>query len=151
MGMSNRERCADHLELLNLEAIYAKTWDSCDARGWAEVFTHDGVFEIAAVGDRQAIRIEGRNELEQFCSDFTATTKGVHLPSIPALEIQDGIATGHLNFHFVAVGRQNPAHTITRTATGYYVVRYKKVDGAWLVEHRVEKVLESSRAEFFDY
>lgn len=137
--------------LQNLEARYAMTWDQGDAAGWAAVFTDEGVFEIAAVGDRPSQRVVGSEELRDFCTQFTTTTLGVHLPSLPYLEIDGDTATGHVNFHFVAVGRPGAAHTLSRTATGHYEVRYVRTDHGWRMQHRVERVLESSRAEFFTY
>jgi hypothetical protein len=38
------------LEIINLEAEYARSWDVGDANGWASVFTENGTFEMAPVG-----------------------------------------------------------------------------------------------------
>jgi len=149
MGLATE--VADRLALINLEARYAKAWDSGDALGWASVFTDEGTFEISAVGDRPRSVYVGRQELMRFCEEFTGVISGVHLPALPYLEIDGDRASGHVNFHFVAIGRPAAAHTVSRTATGHYEVIYERVNGEWLMSHRLEKALESSRSEHFDY
>lgn len=149
--MGARKEADDRLALMNLEARYAMTWDSGHASDWAAVFTEDGTFEICQVGDRPRSVFTGREQLARFCGEFTQTTTGVHLPALPYLEIDGDRARGHVNFHFVAIGRLGPAHTVSRTATGHYEVDYERINGEWLIAHRLEKVLESSRSEYFDY
>lgn len=55
------------LDIIALEARHARAWGSGDGNAWAGVFTKDGIFEIAAVGDRPALRVEGRDQLSAFC------------------------------------------------------------------------------------
>jgi len=139
----------DHAELVALEARYAATWDAADAQGWADVFTPNGTFEITPTGDRPAIVVEGAERLATFCADFTATTEGVHLPALPHLEIDGDVAAGSVNFHFVGLTRLNEAHTVSRTASGTYRVRYLRTPAGWRMQHRVETALISSRHEQF--
>lgn len=149
--MTDRGPADDHAEIINLEARYAKCWDQADGGGWAEVFTSDGAFEVAPVGGREPFVVRGREGLAAFCVDFNSKFIGVHLPSLPYLELDGDEATGHVNFHFVAVGRLAPAHTMTRTATGHYEVRYRRTEAGWRMSHRLEKPMVSARDEFFDY
>lgn len=142
---------ADYTEILNLEALYARCWDRNDAEGWAGVFAEDGIFEIAPAGDRAPLRVQGRPALARFCADFNAVHQGVHLPSIPWLRFEDDRAFGHLNFHFTAVARHSPTHTVNRVATGHYEVTYHRMDGRWLMAHRIENPFQSARSESFDY
>lgn len=114
------------LEIIALEARYARAWDSGNGSAWADVFTADGMFEIAAVGDRPAFKIEGTEQLSAFCLDFTSKFSGVHIPGLPLLDIDGDEATGHLHFQFVAVGRLTPNYTMSRTACGQYDVRYRR-------------------------
>ncbi|CAN7378298.1 nuclear transport factor 2 family protein [Aminobacter sp. LjRoot7] len=139
------------LDIIALEARYARAWDSGDGAAWADVFTADGVFEIAAVGDRPAQKVEGRDQLAAFCLDFTSKYSGVHVPGLPLLDIDSDKATGHLHFQFVAIGRLAPNHTMSRTACGQYDVRYRRTDEGWRMAHRLEKAFSSARSEFFDF
>lgn len=149
--MSHRTapRPSDHAELMNLEARYALSWDSCDAEGWARVFTRDGVFEIEAVGDRDPAVVRGTQQLRAFCQEFTASFQGTHLPALPLLEIDGDTAWGKLNFQFVAVGSVSAGHTMTRAAVGTYTVCYLRTHEGWRMEHRTERAAVSSRTEFF--
>jgi len=140
-----------YAEILNLEARYAKCWDQADGDGWAGVFTPDGVFEIAQVGDREPLLVRGHAALAAFCLDFNSRFIGVHLPSLPCLEFSGDEAKGHLNFHFTAIGRLAPAHTMSRTASGHYEVLYRRTEKGWRMAHRLEKPTVSARSEYFDY
>lgn len=140
-----------HAELLNLEGRYAMCWDRADAEGWAGVFAPEGVFEIAPVGDRDRVVVRGRDALVGFCREFNGRFIGVHVPSLPYFEIDGDSATGHLNVYYSAIGRLGGAHTMSRTAVAHYEVRYSRVSGAWLMQHRLEKATVSARSEYFDY
>lgn len=139
------------LDIIALEACYARAWDCGDGNAWADVFTGDGVFEIAAVGDRPALKVEGKDQLSTFCLDFTSKFTGVHVPGLPLLEIDGDEATGHLHFQFVAIGRLGTNHTMSRTACGQYDVRYRRTETGWRMLHRLEKAFSSARSEFFDF
>lgn len=139
------------LDVIALEARYARAWDSGDGKAWADVFTADGVFEIAAVGDRPALKVEGSEQLSAFCLDFTSKFSGVHVPGLPWLEVDGDEAAGHLHFQFVAIGRLAPNHTMSRTACGQYDVRYRRTEEGWRMVYRLEKAFSSARSEFFDF
>ena len=141
----------DFAAILTLEARYAVCWDRGDSAAWADVFTPDGVFEIAAVGDRERVLITGRAALDEFCARFTADFSGVHLPSLPLVDVTGDTASAVVNFHFTAVARFDGAHTMTRTASGHYEVQYVRTPSGWRMTHRVEKPLASSRSEYFDF
>lgn len=151
MTITDAARAAAYTDIIALEARYAMTWDRGDAAGWASVFTPDGQFHIAAVGDRAPVLVDGRAALETFCADFTSEWSGVHLPSLPYLEFDGDTATGHLNFHFVAIGRPSNEHTVSRSASGHYEVRYVRTADGWRMQHRLECPAASARSEFFKY
>jgi 3-phenylpropionate/cinnamic acid dioxygenase small subunit len=46
------EEAEARLAIMDLEAEYARAWDAGDAEGWAAVFTEDGVFDMAGVGNQ---------------------------------------------------------------------------------------------------
>jgi uncharacterized protein (TIGR02246 family) len=57
------------MAIIALEGRYARTWDTSDALGWADVFTPDGVFERVDVVGKPGHRKAGRPELAQFCRE----------------------------------------------------------------------------------
>ena len=60
----------DQLAIQQAIAEYSYTFDSGDAKGWAELFTEDAVWEYFASGEIQAsIRLQGRDELRKFALD----------------------------------------------------------------------------------
>jgi 3-phenylpropionate/cinnamic acid dioxygenase small subunit len=46
------EEAEARLAIMDLDAEYARAWDAGDAEGWAAVFTEDGVFDMAGVGNQ---------------------------------------------------------------------------------------------------
>ena len=69
----------DRLEIIDLEAEYSRAWDSGDAKGWADVFTPDGVFEIIKSGDQPTRLVTGTKELAGFCAEVSEYYQGLHL------------------------------------------------------------------------
>jgi SnoaL-like domain len=52
---------ADKLDILEVIARYAYTYDGRDADGFAQLFTEDGIFEVIAAGDSYPeLRLESR-------------------------------------------------------------------------------------------
>src|SRR5262249_30079224 len=70
MGGGRRSRCAleghqmslaDQMDILEVIARYAYTYDGRDADGFAQLFTEDGIFEVIASGGSQPeLRLESR-------------------------------------------------------------------------------------------
>jgi hypothetical protein len=127
------------LEIIRLEAEYARTWDTADCDGWAAVFSDHGVFEIVAVGGRPASRVSGRASLTDYCREFNATTRGIHLLHLPRISVAGDTARADLYFEYRYVRIQAPLETIAGITAGHYEVTYRRFLESWRMEHRIEK------------
>ena len=137
----------DRLALLELEGAYARTWDAADAEGWAGLFTPDGVFEMAALGERPGARLEGHHRLREFCRDVNTQFQGLHTLHLPTLAVDGDRATGSLHFEFHS-GRSTPQAREVASVTGLYEVRYRRTDAGWRIEHRFERATSRSSHVF---
>ncbi len=138
------------LEIMALEAEYARSWDAGDAEGWAAVFTPDGVFEIAPVGGMAQIVATGSAELAAFCRNIDSIYRGLHFPHLPHLTIDGDRAVGRVHFEWIGINRATDAWSGRRDAAGYYDIAYQRIDGAWRMAHRLEKAVAGTIAEQFD-
>jgi SnoaL-like domain len=138
---------AHRLAILQLEAEYARTWDSQDADGWAACFTDDGAFEMGSVpGGLPAMRFAGRAQLTEFCRIGSGRYEGIHLLSAPSLTFastpdDDGGARvwGWVHFSYFDRDRKTDA---VRHVVGVYAVTYVRADdGAWRMALRREQAV----------
>lgn len=137
---------ADRLAILQLEAEYARTWDSQDADGWAACFTEDGAFEMGSVpGGLPAMRFAGRAELTEFCRLGSGRYEGIHLLSAPSLTFDAGDGGpssrvwGWVHFSYFDRDRKTEA---VRHVVGVYAVTYAcGDDGAWRMALRREQAV----------
>ena len=137
---------ADRVAILQLEAEYARTWDTQDADGWAACFTDDGAFEMGSTpGGLPAMRFAGRAELAQFCRLGSGRYEGIHLLSAPSLTFDhgdDGNASrvwGWVHFSYHDRDRKTGA---LRHVVGVYAVTYRRGDdGAWRMALRREQAV----------
>ena len=139
--MSLEERVAKleaMLSLMTLEAEYARSWDTGDADGWADVFTEDGAFELAGSGDRPTRSYEGRAALRDFCETFNAQWTGLHLMHVPQIAVEGDTATGRVHFEWTAVSRRDPNRTMQARVFGYYLITYRNTPVGWRMLRRVE-------------
>ena len=134
------------LAILQLEAEYARTWDSQDADGWAACFTDDGAFEMGSVpGGLPAMRFAGRAELTEFCRLGSGRYEGIHLLSVPSLNF-DGTSSGDAArawgwVHFSYYDRDRKTGAV-RHVVGVYAVTYARgADGEWRMELRREQAV----------
>jgi len=138
------------LDLYGLEGRYARTWDTGDAAGWADLFTDEGVFEMAATGGEPGRRVEGRTALAAFCAEYTGTVTGLHLLHLPEFTLEGNRATSRLHFEFRAVLRSAPDLTQQSSVAGYYDTTYVLYATGWRITHRFEKAVTRQRAVFYD-
>lgn len=131
----------DRLAILDLEGEYARSWDVGDAAGWADVFTPEGVFDLAPAGDMERQVFKGRQALHDFCEEISRYYRGLHFISLPRVEIGRDRARAQVHFQWQALFRPNGNHSGERHASGYYDVTYRKLDGRWRIEQRIECAL----------
>ncbi|GAA4485504.1 hypothetical protein GCM10023094_40430 [Rhodococcus olei] len=140
----------DTLAILRLEGAYSPSWDSGDARAWAELFCEDGVFEVVAVGDAPALTIRGRDELRRFCAEFTAHTTGIHLLNTPAIAVDGDTASARVHFEFRS-GFQSDTETRHAHVAGHYTVEYRRTPEGWRISRRREQAVRRDRGFFHSY
>jgi hypothetical protein len=149
--MSLEERVATleaMLALMTLEAEYARSWDTADADGWADVFTPDGVFELVGTAGRPTRAYEGRGALKEFCETFNRLWTGLHLMHLPQITVEGDTARSRVHFEWTAVARTDPDHTVQRRVHGYYQVTYRNTADGWRMLRRVEHGVGSAESQF---
>lgn len=138
------------LAIIHLEAEYARSWDAGDASAWAALFTGDGVFDMAAVGAMERQLFTGQEQLRSFCRNVDAHYKGLHFMHLPRIRVDGDTAYGRLHFQWLGLFSPNASYHGQRQAAGYYDVTYRRVDGRWLMAHRLEKAISNQMLESFD-
>jgi hypothetical protein len=137
------------IEIMRLEAEYARVWDTGQAERWADVFTEDGVFEQPPVGDRPGRTVSGREALRRFCAETNAQVTGIHLMHPPHITVDGDTARGGVYFEFKSVRRAAPAETTLSTTAGHYEVTYLRTPDGWKMKRRVEKAIARSTGAFY--
>jgi hypothetical protein len=138
----------DRLAILQLEAEYARTWDSQDADGWAACFTDDGAFEMGSTtGGLPAMRFAGTAALTEFCRRGSGRFEGIHLLSAPSLTFdrdEHGASSrvwGWVHFSYHDRDRKTEAE---RHVVGVYAVTYLRgEDGGWRMALRREQAVRN--------
>lgn len=138
------------LAIMDLEARYAMTWDGGDAEGWAGLFTEDGCFDMAAVGQQERQIFRGRQALAEFCRQVDSFYKGLHYMHLPQIQLRGETASARIHFQWTGMYAPSSRYRGERRAEGYYDVIYRKVDGCWLIENRLEKAIAGMIADGFD-
>jgi hypothetical protein len=142
----------DRLELMELEGAYAKAFDSRDGGAWAALFTENGIYQsriLANTPPGSVPLVEGRAALAKFCSE--ATFDGIHLLHLPQLTLDGDRATGRVHLHFLASFPAGERLGYFSSLVGYYDVAYERVDGRWLIRHRITTTFSRTRDEAFGY
>lgn len=140
-GSVGSEDVGARLDLLQLEAEYARTWDTQDARGWAECFTPDGAFEMGSTADSPSMRFSGHGELETFCRLGSGRYEGIHLLSAPDLTITGDAARGWVHFSYFDRDRKTDQ---VRQVVGVYAVTYARTEVGWKIALRREQAVYSA-------
>lgn len=139
----------DRLEIIELEASYARSFDEHDGVAWSALFTADGVYQSRPVGDADPVTfVQGARALEEYCRD--APFDGIHFLHLPQLSIDGDTATAriHLEFH----GSWGADAGAPRLAMqGYYDVAYRRVDGRWRMRHRVTTAFSREQRTVIGY
>jgi hypothetical protein len=138
-------------EIMNLEAEYARTWDTNQAEAWADLFAENGAFVAAGSRGRPGQRIGGRDALKRTCQEFNASTTGIHLMYMPRIVVSGDTANGRLSFEFKWVTRRGPqGQTVQGTTSGFYEAEYVRTSKGWRIKERVERPIALSQATFHE-
>lgn len=125
----------DRLEIIELEATYARAFDERDGTAWSALFTEDGIYQSRPVGDAPPVTyVQGREALETFCSE--APFDGIHFLHLPQLTVEGDTATGRIHLEFYGTWSNDPGAP-RRATHGLYDVAYRRIDGRWRIAHRV--------------
>lgn len=138
------------LAIMDLEAEYARSWDAGDADSWAAVFSEDGVFDMAEVGSQVRRVYTGTTELAAFCRDIDYFYKGLHFMHLPRLKLAGDIAYGRMHFQWIGLFNLNSRYNGQRHAAGYYDVTYRRINGQWRIQHRLEKAITGQTTDSYD-
>jgi hypothetical protein len=136
----------DRLAIMELEGAYAKAFDSGDGDAWAALFTEDGIYQGRVLSHTPAGSVpfvEGRDALAQFCSE--ATFAGIHLLHMPQITLDGDRATGRVHLQFLASFPLGDGLGYLSSLVGYYDVAYERVEGRWLIRHRVTTTFSRTR------
>lgn len=131
--------------VMTLEGEYARSWDVGDAAGWASLFADDGVFEMRGVEGRDDVVHRGRAALEQFSVDMYGQFRGLHLMHLPAVRVEQGVASSVVHFRFDYAKSSDQGHEI-QEVTGRYESTYVSTSEGWRIQRRVEQALSRRRS-----
>jgi len=139
----------DRLALIELEGMYARTYDARQGEDWAALFTHDGIYQArgASAAGGNGTFVQGRAALARFCRE--APFDGIHFLHLPQLTITGNRALGRVHLEFVA--REHGEDQAQRRMAGFYDIDYARVDGRWLIRHRVTTSFVRQNQSTFGY
>ncbi len=120
---------ADRMMIMDLLARYAWEIDHGTAEGWADVFTEDGIFELAQSGGR----IEGREALKTGAQHLYDTLPNVHhVMSNIVIDLNGDTAKGRCELNeFMA-----RPEAIYPNLQGWYEDDYVFNGERWFIRHR---------------
>ena len=123
----------DRLAIIELEALYASSFDSRDGAAWATLFTTDGIYQARGATPAAGNFVQGRDALARFCAD--APFDGIHLMHLPHITVDGDTATSRIHLEFVAAFRADGSPTLRMV--GFYDVSYVRSASRWLIARRV--------------
>ena len=139
----------DRLEIIELEARYARSFDEHDGATWSSLFTSDGIYQSRAVGDRApATFVQGRTSLADYCE--RAPFDGIHMLHLPQLAVDGDMATARIHLEFHGAWGEDPERP-RLSMRGYYDVSYRRLDGRWHIAHRVTTAFSREQRTVIGY
>ena len=141
--MSDDRLLLDRFAIEDVFARYAHAADEYDAVQWLKCYSEDGVFEVAADGNR--IQFLGKPALKKFID--------AHIRLLPGTR---HVQTNHL----VSIKGDSAAHRCTLSGmlsrpekvyifiSGTYESYLQKIEGEWKIKHRIVHV--DNGANFID-
>lgn len=125
----------DRLEIIELEATYARAFDERDGETWSGLFTEDGIYQSRPVGDAPPLTfVQGRPALHSFCAD--AAFAGIHFLHLPQLVFDGDRASARIHLEFHGAYAEDPGAPRI-SMRGFYDVSYRREVGRWFIAHRV--------------
>lgn len=145
----NKNDIVTRLALLELENKFAISWDSGDADKHASLYAENAVFEMEAAGLMPATKLNGREKLNQFCSQTNRDYPGLHLFDINSFNInrRGSMATGSVNFEFCFFANSQDEDCNTEkpmNITGVYHSTYIYNRRNWHIQRRNMSVAEQT-------
>jgi len=136
----------------NTMASYTLAGDRLRADDFVATFTEDGVLESDGVPEQDAFRYEGRSAIRDWIGRWTQTPADANTPprasfvrhhlSTSLIELT-GADTARARTYWVAYTDIGPDHC------GYYIERFQRVAGQWLISHRRVRMDWRSPASLF--
>jgi hypothetical protein len=125
------------LAIIEVEGLYARSFDDHDGATWSSLFTSDGVYRSRDVGPELSTGtfVRGATALRTFCD--TAPYTGVHLMHLPQISLAGDRATSRV--HMEWFGSFDSPGSPSRRVVGYYDVAYARVGSTadWRITDRV--------------
>lgn len=136
----------DHELILQVHARYTYHWDHNEPESWANLYTPDGVFQLAGVdhmyeaaawhAEALPTSYSGRKELADFgeaASVGKSELRERHWNNLPVIRIYGDRATAHVQCMTRTAGELTENMALT---TVYYYDDLQKVDGQWFFKKR---------------
>ena len=141
----------DRLAILELEGLYARSFDDRDGEAWSSLFTPDGIYRSRDMGPElsKGTFVRGREALRAFCDDAPFT--GIHLMHLPQITIDGHRATSRV--HMEWFGSFDTAGSPSQRLVGYYDVEYVRAGSAavWQISDRVTTTFVSESRTLLGY
>lgn len=139
----------DRLSIIEVEATYARSFDERDGVTWSSLFTSDGIYQSRPIGDDPPVTfVQGTENLREYCS--TAPFVGIHMLHLPQLAIDGDHVRARLHLEFHGTFLEEPGRP-DRTVRGFYDVAYERVDGRWLIAHRITSAYSREQRTLLGY
>lgn len=139
----------DRLEIMELEALYARSFDEHDGRTWSGLFTADGIYQSRPVDGAPPVTfVQGTDALEDYCT--LAAFDGIHFLHLPQLTVTDDAATARIHLEFSGSWGQDPGSP-RLSMQGFYDVDYRRVEGRWRIARRVTTAFSREQRTVLGY
>lgn len=139
----------DRLEIIELEATYARSFDEHDGAVWSALFTEDGIYQSRPVGDADPVTfVQGAQALADYCRN--TPFEGIHLLHLPQLVIDGDRATARIHLEFHGSWRDEAGEP-RLSMQGYYDVSYRRVAARWRIAHRVTTAFSRQQRTVIGY
>jgi ketosteroid isomerase-like protein len=141
------QRAEDRLALYEVEGAYARAFDAREGDAWAALFVDDGIYQSRGGSPGNGTFVQGRDALARFCRE--ATFSGIHFMHQPQITLDGDTAQSRVHLEFIGAFDE-PGSPVTRML-GYYDVRYRRVDGRWLIVQRITSTFARHSDVTFGY